>query len=441
MPAFSPARRVAADAIARIAARFPDLPPSHLDTAGLDPADAALATAIHRTVLQRWLTLEHLLAPLVKPSLARIEPALRAVLLTGSAQLLFMDRVPAYAVVNDGAELARAMVRPKAAGLVNAVLRRVAELPAGREPDSDWHPAGDVLPLDAGVLRLAQPRLPDPADRMDKHLAIATSHPPRLVRRWLGRYEADVVSGIARQSIRTPAIFVAVEPGFDLADDPTQSAIRNQQSEITHLHWHADHASLTRFLAAHPLRRVQDPASTASVAAARELPVTTILDYCAGQGTKTRQLAAEHPDATIYATDPDPARRAELHALAERLPIHVLEPGEHPPEPVDLLLLDVPCSNTGVLARRPEARYRFGDRSLGELVALQRRIVAEALPRLKRGGHLLYATCSIEPEENEDQARHVLQHHGGRLITERQMLPDGAGAGYHDGSYHALVRW
>ena len=278
MPAVNPARRAVAEAIARVAARFPNLPPSHLDTAALDPADAALATAIHRTVLQRWLTLEHLLAPLVKPGLARIEPALRAVLLTGGAQLLFMDRLPAYAVVNDAAELARAMVRPRAAGLANAVLRRVAELPARREPDSDWHLAGDVLPLDAGVLRLAQPLLPDPAERLDKHLAIATSHPARLIRRWLAHHDADAVSAIARQSIRTPSTFVAVEPGFDPADAADQPAIRDQRSEITHLCWQADHASLTRFLAAQPLRRVQDPASTASVAAARDLPARTILD-------------------------------------------------------------------------------------------------------------------------------------------------------------------
>ena len=441
MPAVNPARRAVAEAIARVAARFPNLPPSHLDTAALDPADAALATAIHRTVLQRWLTLEHLLAPLVKPGLARIEPALRAVLLTGGAQLLFMDRLPAYAVVNDAAELARAMVRLRAAGLANAVLRRVAELPAGRDLDSDWHPAGDVLPLDAGVLRLARPLLPDPAERLDKHLAIATSHPARLIRRWLAHHDADAVSAIARQSIRTPSTFVAVEPGFDPADAADQPAIRDQRSEITHLCWQADHASLTRFLAAQPLRRVQDPASTASVAAARDLPARTILDYCAGRGTKTRQLLAEHPEAAVYATDPDAARRAELHALARRLPIDVLEPGQRPPAPVDLLLLDVPCSNTGVLARRPEARYRFNDKSLADVVALQRQIIAAALPSLKAGGHLLYATCSIEPEENHDQARHVLQHHGGRLIAERQILPGGAGPAYHDGSYHAVVQW
>ncbi|MEX0885375.1 MAG: transcription antitermination factor NusB [Phycisphaeraceae bacterium] len=442
MPAsLSPARRAAAEAIARDAARFPNLPPSHLDTTRLASADAALATAIHRTVLQRWLTLEHLLTPLVKPGLARVEPALRAILLTGATQQLFMDRLPAYAIVNDAAELARVMVRPGAAALANAVLRRVGELVAGREPQTPWQPASDVIPLDEGVLRLARPLLPSAEDHLDRHLAVATSHPPRLVRRWLETYGPVDATAICRQAIRTPPTFVAVEPGFHPPAGEEDGVAVESEAGVTHLLWRSDHARLRGFLAEHPARRVQDPASTASLAAARELSLATVLDACAGQGTKTRQLVAEHPEAVVYASDPDAGRREELGKLAGAIPrVRVLEPGERPPEPVDLLLLDVPCSNTGVLARRPEARYRFNSRSLTDVTRLQREIIANTLPAVRRGGWVLYATCSIEPEENLEQVRHILQQQGGELVTQQQILPGGRSAGWHDGSYHALIR-
>ena len=105
----------------------------------------------------------------------------------------------------------------------------------------------------------------------------------------------------------------------------------------------------------------------------------------------------------------------------------------------DAVLVDVPCSNTGVLARRPEARYRFTQSTLDKLVALQRTIIEQTVPLLAPTAHLLYATCSLEREENHKQAAWITQHCNLTLQHESATLPSSRGQPYHDGSYHALL--
>jgi hypothetical protein len=105
----------------------------------------------------------------------------------------------------------------------------------------------------------------------------------------------------------------------------------------------------------------------------------------------------------------------------------------------DLLVLDVPCGNTAVLARRPEARYRFSSRSLKSLVELQRRIAGNAQPLVRPGGHVLYATCSLEPEENRAQAAWMATQLGWNRHRETLLLPEGADHSYRDGGYFSRM--
>lgn len=425
-------------ALTSAAAHFPHLTtPTAPDTTDLSPAEAALAVAIHRTTLQRWLTLEHLLGRYVNQPVAKLEPAMRAVLLAGAAQLLFMQRLPAYAVVDESVTLARRHVRPKAGGMVNAVLRKVGALVGEVARDETWQPAGDALPLDGGTLHLAEPCLPEPSP-LDEHLAIAASHPRWLVQRWLKGFSREAVIEICRSGLRTAPTIVAVEPGFDLA----QSSEDWQPHALAgSLVWRGDHAALVRFLQGHPQRRVQDPAAQRAVAATHNLEVNTILDFCAGRGTKTVQLAATHPKARILAADPDPERAASLREVAARFEhVEVVTAAQAMAQRVDLLVLDVPCSNTGVLGRRPEARYRLNADRLDKLTDLQRQILDQALPTATPGGWVLYTTCSIEPEENDRQTRWIEEQIEGETWRENLLLPAGDGLTHHDGSYHALVR-
>jgi 16S rRNA (cytosine967-C5)-methyltransferase len=416
----SDARRRAVEALIPAAETFPELDPGGWSFGGLPPRDAALALAIHRTVMQRWITLVHLLDRCLSQKMFKLEARLRAVLLAGAAQAMFLDRMPDHAVVDESVELARKVVRPGAAGLVNAVLRKLIAM-RGEVESQAWSPASDLLPVEGGRLRLRAEVLP-PTTPLAQHLAAATSHPRRLVQRWIDVYGEDVAVDLCLHGTLNPPTIV-----FD---------------GDAHRPWTGTHEELVAWLAESPTRRVQDPASSEPVRGTRGLTVKRALDYCAGRGTKTRQLALLHPDAEIVATDVDADRFAALReTFAGHERVRVVEPWDALREAaaVDLLLLDVPCSNTGVLARRPEARYRFSQSSLDKLVSLQRGIADQTVPLLRGGACVLYATCSLEREENQKQAAWIADRHGLRVEREGAVMPSRRDEAYHDGSYHALL--
>ncbi len=430
------ARAAAAISLTRAARRFPDLPAIQLDAVGLGPKDAALATAIHRTVLQRWITLEYLLDRELDKPLHTMEPPMQAVLLTGAAQLIFMHRLPVHAVVDEQVDLARQLVRPGAAGMVNAVLRKVSDFVGEVLPDTPWQPARDRLPFEAGSIQLNGSLLP-PTDQTARHLAVATSHPRALINRWAQPHGKQRVIDFCKHGIASPPIIVAVEAGFDA-----------QVTEDYQLHdtpgfliWRGDQPALRRFLGQNNQRRVQDPASSLPIQSTQGMKLSRVLDYCAGRGTKTLQLAAMHPDATVAATDVDNERRAGLSMATKPYKnVIVVGPDSEPREPIDLLLLDVPCSNTAVLARRPEARYRFDTKTFNSLIAMQREIIRKTTQWVAPGGVILYSTCSIEKEENSDQAHWIAGRVRGRIEHELQAYPSGMVTDYQDGGYHALIR-
>ncbi len=410
------------------------------DLEALDERGRALALAIHRTVLQRWLTLEYLLDLHLRQPLHNMEPAMQGVLLTGAAQLIFMDRLPRHAVVDEAVSSVRRLVRPGATGLVNAVLRKIAELPEATVHGQMWTPAADRVPLESGWIPLKQASLPDPVTKLDLHLTVATSHPRRLVRRWLAHFGPQETTRLCWHGTFNPPVVLAL--GVDAGAMPAGLTPHEQPGFAS---FEGSHEQLTALLRDDPSRRVQDVAAARPVTATAALKPALILDYCAGRGTKTRQLAALHPQADIIATDSDPARLLALRESVRDcprvtvMPLDALAAGLGG-RLVDLLVLDVPCSNSAVIARRPEARYRFGPSALHKLTVLQQQIIDATWPMLVPGGHLLYATCSLELEENTHQVRRIVANHGARLLHEQLLMPSGGGAAYQDGSFHALLR-
>jgi 16S rRNA (cytosine967-C5)-methyltransferase len=206
------------------------------------------------------------------------------------------------------------------------------------------------------------------------------------------------------------------------------------------------HDALVSVLDRLPSVRVQDPSAAAAVGATAPLQPRCIIDYCAGVGTKTRQLAALHHDAEIIATDVNERRFETLRATFANHPrVCVVEHSSimSCAGRADLLVLDVPCSNTGVLARRFEAKYRFSATSLNDLTQVQRQIIADALPLLADDGRLLYSTCSLEAEENERQAEWIIKWHRLRTASASRRRPSGEPGGpprhYQDGGYFALL--
>lgn len=421
--------------------RWPDLDLRPLDIAGLDERDARLAQALTGEVIRRWLTLDRLLNARLDRSLIDLETNLQAVLLVGAAQVFFFDSVPDHAVVNEAVAWAKRRVRQRAGGLVNAVLRRMIEL-RGETVGSQQEAGPQCLPLaDGRWLRLAAAVLPDdPVER----LACQTSHPVGAVRRWLVQRSFVETERLALHNlIMAPTLIVGLAPETIRADDRLTS-----HRESGFAVWSGPHAALVELLAANPSARVQDPASYEVVRRLREATDVTgvIADVCAGSGTKTAHLAEAFPNARIVATDIDQRR---FRLLAERFTgseqVLVVEPARlvEFARQVDLILLDVPCSNTGTLARRVEAKYRIDSRHLEALVALQKQVIADHLALRSDRGLIAYSTCSLEPEENEAQTAWMNRWHRTRVLTEFSRRPTGlpgdSPAAYSDGGYLALL--
>ncbi len=407
----------------------------------MDARDAALARQIERQVVRRWLTLQTLLERQLTRPWERVEPGVRAALLGGAAQLLLMDRIPEHAAVAETVEWAKRSLRPGAAGLVNAVLRGVAGMRAER-----LAAAGDSDPLrslpleDGGAWLLHEPVFSaSPPERLSQRSGV----PLPLLLRWINRFGMAEAQRLAMHTLAPAPIVVHGLPPGTAGTEP-------MPGEAACV-WVGEHATLRETLRAHPGARVQDAASTRAVACTSHLAPRLVLDACAGRGTKSLQLAATHGGAEVVASEPDEARRRSLHETADRAreaglaPIRVAEGDDLKSliGQVDLLVLDVPCSNTGVLPRRVEAMHRFSPRSLESLVQLQRRIVEAHLPLLRPGGAILYATCSLETEENERQAEWLSARVQAAVpTTERHMpagLPGDRSHAYRDGAFATLL--
>lgn len=456
-PEHDPARDRAYRRVAKQARRFPDeLLITPLGEENLSPRDASFAHALYDTVMRRWVTLESLIQLGLKREFSSLDEHVRAALLCGAAQMLLMNTIPPRAAINESVTWTKRVTRSdRPGGFVNAVLRRVAELIGQTEPEGEapgrWPPrreryegGADELPLpDGRAIPLSSAVLPeDPLRRLE----VATGHPLALLRLWAKSMPLREVRALAMHGIVRPPVILNTAH----AAEALPERVTAPHSAPGHHVFSGTHPELVRLLERRADVWVQDPASSLAVESVTDLSPNLIIDACAGQGTKTRQLAAVFPDARIIATDVDHPRRAALakvfaeHPAEERVTvIDHRELGDWAGK-ADLVLLDVPCSNTGVLARRVEARYRATEASIASLAGVQRQIVADAVKLIAPGGAVLYSTCSLDPRENEEMVEWAARWHGFEATRANRRMPAGGPGApadrYSDGSFAALLR-
>lgn len=438
-PRQTSARERVLELIARQAARYPDLLVTEPETDGLDRRDGALAHAIYDIITRRWLTIEHIARRILRRPWEDSHPAFRATLLVGAAQILFLDRVPPHAAVSEAVDWAKEHGGLAASRAVNAVLRQFVDLAGERERRATWTDQLDELPLSDGTaLVLTEPILPnDPIDR----LAAATSHAPSLLRSWLRSMPLREVREVALHGIAHPPIILNTAH----AQTPLPETAIPHTVPGHHV-FTGNHEELLDTLSQRSDLWVQDPASSLAVGSVADLRPRVVIDPCAGLGTKTRQLQATFPNATIIASDVDRLRYATLSKVfidSDQVRVLPYERLREHAGTADLILLDVPCSNTGVLARRPEARHRFDRERLESLTGVQRQIIADSIPLLASAGRILYSTCSLDAAENEEQAKWAARWHSLSISRESRRRPEG-GPGqpperYTDGAYSVLL--
>jgi len=432
------ARDAALRVLAEHAGRMPDLLPAEPDTDGMAPRDAALAHMLVDASLRRWITLSYILEMAGGRDVRDTEPGMQAALVGGAAQILLLDRIPDHAAIDETVEWAKHRIRPKAAGMVNAILRRVVE--ARGERVGAWDDRRDAIPLsDGGAITLRGVLLPeDPEYR----LVIAASLPGALLKSW-SHSGADLTALALHTLVHPPTVcFVA---GVDAVADDARF-VPHEQAD--HAVFTGERAELGEALRRHPGVWVQDPAASEVVSGLADEDEAVVVDLCAGRGTKTRQLLRAFPRAGIVASEIDDARlRVMAEVFADEPRVEVVHGDDLTPRGdgwADLVLTDVPCSNSGVLARRTEARYRVRSDAMKRLIATQREILQTAASMVRPGGRLVYSTCSLEREENLEQAEWAARMLGLSIERERAVLPEGEPGDpatmYRDASYAVEMR-
>jgi 16S rRNA (cytosine967-C5)-methyltransferase len=414
------------------------------------PADRRLVTQLVYGVLRRRGTLRALLEPLVNRPAHKVERWLWDALYLGGCQLALLTHVPTHAAVHETVELAVRFGRPGARGFLNGVLRRLAELITDERVTSA---AADALPLEQGEYRrLARPVLPDPAAHPVEYLAAAFGLPDWLVRRWLPRYGVEECRRLGFWFAGPAPIMLRCNP-LRCGREQLLVALR----EAGHAAEAGEHPQSVRLHEAGPIRdlpgynegwfSVQDESAMRVASALAPEAGETILDLCAAPGGKTTHLAELMGNTgRIIACDADAHRLQTVKTLAQRLGFSTIETvslssqrgeGTPPGGPFDRVLVDVPCSNTGVLGKRPEARWRLRPDDLRQLVLLQTQLLRLAVRSVRPGGIIVYSTCSIEPEENRQVIETVLSEAADlRLEADEESVP-GRSA---DGGYWARLR-
>ena len=405
----SKARTIAFDVLLRVAARdayADEALRSELDGA-VRTEDAGLATELALGVLRWQRLLDFVLDRYLKKSAKTTDIEVRIALRLGVYQLLFLDRVPARAAVHESVELVKRARKRSAATLVNAVLRKIAKepLPGTSPPDA--------------VARLLSPDLPL-ADR----IGIQYSHPTWMVERWLRIFGEERTRSLVQANNRVPVLSGYLrEP--DRREEATLSlqgvGCRVRAGRLLRDAWVLEGGNPS---ASEAVRRgwvsIQDEASQAVAGLVAADPGNRVLDLCAAPGGKTMLLArAVGAQGHVIAAD---LHERRVRAMQERFGVAgirnvetiVLDGLQALPfeRAFDRILVDVPCSGTGTLARHPEIRWKLQAEDLRDLHDRQARLLRNALPLLASHGRLVYSTCSLEPEENEQVVREVLGAHG-----------------------------
>jgi len=415
----APARRAAYAALRAVTSGRSDLPEALAFSRErlTDERDRGLAAEIATGTL-RWMgAIDAVLEDFGERPTSRFDPEVLDVLRLSAYQLQHLDRVPARAVVNDAVELVREARKNSASTLVNALLRRIE-----REREH--------LPL---------PPRPDPGDITGavEYLAVTLSHPRWLAERWLRRAGFDAAEAWAR---------------FNNAPAPltlrANTLVWTRDEVARRLAAHGVAVSPTRVapdgllvLEGNPLKTplhdegaffVQDEASQLVAIVADARPGERVLDACASPGGKTVAMAAAMRNEGLIVAGDLRHRRVELlnqavaRSGARSVHLARLDAAAPPFGPVfDLVLLDAPCSGLGTIRRDPEIRWRRTEADLRALAAVQRRMLDGAAAVVRPGGRVVYATCSSEPEENEDVVAAFLAAHPD---FEIEMPPSGLGA-------------
>ncbi len=356
----------------------------------LEGADKAFFTALVYGVLERKLTLDYNLEKCLTQPIKRLKPEVLCILRLGALQLLFMDKIPARAAINEAVELTKKNRSQYASGLVNAVLRKIND-------------QGLILPKETD----------------ENYLEIKYSCPQELIDLWINAYGKEKTVGILEHANGPQKIYARHRTeGLKIIGSPDE---------------------LTSDM------HIQDKSSQLCCEALNPQPGERIFDMCAAPGGKTFTIAElMNDEGEVFAFDIHEHRvkliragAARLNLLSVRAEVNDAEQYKETLGHADKVLCDVPCSGLGDIGRKPEIRYKKV-KDIEKLPLLQYNILVNSARYVKEGGTLLYSTCTLNPQENEEVVKRFLDESANFTLKEqRTIFPQDEDC---DGFFYAVLK-
>jgi 16S rRNA (cytosine967-C5)-methyltransferase len=428
---------------------------------------------VHGTIRNRC-AIDAVIAQFSGRPVARIDARLLTILRIAAYEIAFSPATPVYSIVDEAVNTVGKSGGKKQSGFVNAVLRQIVRHVVNRQGDlAQANPRRTLVQTPQAGCEFDMDFLPDPATDAATHLSLRFSLPSWLVAEWLKEFGPERTLEICLACNRRPGLYIRVNPlrttGKDLlvrlqqagvqAEPVCSDAVRRYPDMPSRAHYEqedATHAAdMIRVTGPHAVTQlpgfseglfsVQDLSASQAVRVLAPQPGGSILDLCAAPGSKTTQIAELSRDAaSVTATDIDSMRLERVAENIARLglksvtivPHAQLEQGAGL---FDAVLIDAPCSNTGVLSRRVEARFRVTAQAVKDIAAIQKGLLAKVAGLVKPGGRICYSTCSIQKRENQDVIRDFLAGHREYELTHESLLLPTTGPFDHDGGYVALL--
>jgi len=408
-------------------------------------------------VMRHRLTLGRLVRQMLTGDWQTLPVDLRHILLVGAYQLLYLESVPEYAAVSEAVAQAKRAGHARLGKLVNGVLRSIQRHIVERTEGSAKLPLRRAIRYEySRAVVLDIDLLADREQDLVGYLSVATSLPTEIVTRWIHTFGKEQAEQMCWASQWRPPVVLRPNrlktDGRGLAAALAEEGIDGQLDKLSESVFVASAGGMTHWRTFEAgLCQVQDVTAQQAVIASQVRPGQVVLDLAAGSGTKSTQAAERMKNrGLVLAHDVSAGRLDRVAGNAARLGVQivrVVQPeqlegvlAEHEP---DVILVDVPCSNSGVFARRPEAKYRLNERSLALLKRQQMALLRQAMEiGVEAGSRIVYSTCSVEPEENEQVVQEVLTGQGEWIVADAQLHPptyDGTITSWRDGGYVAVI--
>lgn len=375
-----------------------------------DPDKGLLSELVHGVL--RWQNkLDWILNGFSHGNFAKSEINVKNTLRVALYQVLFLERIPHAAAVNEGVEFIKRIRGEKPAGLVNAVLRNI-------------------------IRNIEGIRYPDPAEDQAQYMAVFYSHPLWMVKRWMERYGVEETQALLAANNERPHLSLRVNP---LRTDRSAFLKLLQQLQVQS----SPSRFLGQFVRARGLSRigqmeafrnglftVQDESAALPCLLLNAQPGDRVIDLCAAPGGKTTNIAEMmRNEGQVIAVDKYEAKLSLVRTSCDRLGLRnvvftVADAATMSAEPADKVLLDAPCSGLGVLSKKPDIKWKRDTSDIEKLTAIQTEIMENAALMVKPGGVLVYSTCTIEPEENQEIIRCFLEKHPEFVLEDaKQFVP------------------